>query len=215
MAKKNKDTFGLLFRILPLLLGLTGLAMFIFTVVAEHEPPIQSLYWFLLVIAAFILPYIKEVTFGDIKVTLEEGLERQQKELAETKEELEKQIQQSVSFALDRVNKVDEEFGKIRDELIRGYQIYLMEVLKTDEERYEKVAMLNKMYWEELKLSISHLKTLLQQAGFYKGDIDDQYSRELIKAIQQFQSSLDMVPDGIFGHNSLKKLEKSLETTAE
>lgn len=73
------------FRYLPFLLALVGLFMFFYTIFGKDEPPIQSLYWFLLIIAAFFLPYIKEITFHDIKLRLDEGLEKQQEELEKTR----------------------------------------------------------------------------------------------------------------------------------
>ena len=210
MAKQEKYSLGILFRIIPIVLGIIGLGMFIMTVFSDYKPPLQSLYWLLLVIGALILPYIKEITFGDLQITLREGLEKQQKELEETREGLEKKIDESVSSALDRVRKVDQEFGKIRDELIKGYQIYLMEYLKSESERSQKVHMLNRMYWTELQLSITYLKTMLTKAGFYQGAIDDTYSKELVQAIKAFQEAKEMVPDGVFGHNSLRNLEASV-----
>lgn len=184
--------------------------MFFLTILGEKEPPIQSLYWFLLVLGALILPYIKEITFRDISLTLKDGLESQREELEQTRKDLEARIESGINRAMDRVNQVDEEFADIRRELVRGYQIYLTEVLQTDEERYDKVVMLNTMYAKEMDLSVSELKELLRVGGFFQGKSDDTYSMELMQGIKKFQQSQGLVPDGIFGHNSLLKLKAAI-----
>lgn len=124
--KMNSDkNIKRIFRYLPFLLALVGLFMFFYTIFGRDEPPIQSLYWFLLIIAAFFLPYIKEITFQDIKLRLDEGLEKQQEELAKTRQHLQRTIENEFFMATAKIEAVDAEFGEIRDELIAGYQVYL------------------------------------------------------------------------------------------
>lgn len=204
MSSSQDDSLKRIFRFLPYLLALIGLGMFLYTLFGDDEPPMQSIYWFLLVVAAFFLPYIKEITFQDIKLKLEEGLEKQQEALEDTREELEAAIRKNFEQAASRVDRVDREFGKIRNELIRGYQIYLAGL--EPEERDERVVYLNTLYFEEMGVEVIDIKHHLKKNGFYEGEENNHYGLNLVAAIKAFQEKLGMVPDGIFGHNSYKKL---------
>lgn len=206
--KEDQRDLKSLFKKLPYLLALIGLTMFAYTIFGK-EPPIQSLYWFLVVIASFFLPYIKEITFQDIKLKLEEGLEKQQEAIEDTKEQLEKAIKSEFLNTYENVKRVDASFGEIRDELIEGYQVYL-KTLDTDKRR-EKIIFLNKIYLNDLKISVATLKEQLSSAGYYKGEIDNEYKLELLESIYSFQKDEGMQPDGIFGHNSYKKLVDRLQ----
>ena len=104
--KEDKRDLKSVFKKLPYLLALIGLTMFAYTIFGK-EPPIQSLYWFLVVIASFFLPYIKEITFQDIKLKLEEGLEKQQEAIEDTKEQLEKAIKSEFLNAYENVKRVE------------------------------------------------------------------------------------------------------------
>lgn len=64
------------------------------------------------------------------------------------------------------------------------------------------------MYLKELEVSIETLKNMLTKGGFYQGEIDNNYTRELIESIRKFQVSQGMVGDGVFGHNSFKNLQQ-------
>ncbi len=205
MEQNSNDKLKTLFKRLPYLLALIGFFMFFYTIFGK-EPPLQSLYWFLVIIAAFFLPYIKEITFQDIKLKLEEGLEKQQEVIEQTKEELQEVIKNEFDSAYDKVKRVDDNFGEIRDELIKGYQIYLN--MLTEEERSNKIIVLNTIYLKDFNITIATLKEKLAIAGFYKGKINDQYENDLLNAIKAFQKSQGMISDGIFGHNSYKKLIK-------
>ena len=194
------------FRNLPVLLAFAGLFMFIYTLLSEDEPPMQSLYWFLLVIAAFFLPYIKEIAFHDIKLTLNKGLEEQ-------RELLEEKIEQEFRGGYEKVRQVDAEFGEIRDELISGYQQYLQHLVTDESERLEKSRMLTTLYLNELEVEVRALKQLLTETGFYTHTIDEAYDVHLYEALKAFQASQGMVPDGVFGHNSYRNL-LALRTSA-
>lgn len=207
MKQESNDKLKVLFKRLPYLLALIGLFMFFYTIFGK-EPPIQSLYWFLVIIASFFLPYIKEITFQDIKLKLEEGLEKQQEVIEETKEHLEEVIKNEFDSAYNKVKSIDENFGEIRDELIKGYQIYLKTL--NDEKRSGKIIMLNKIYLKDLNVTVTTLKENLANAGYYKGEINDSYDSNLLDAVKAFQASQGMTPDGIFGHNSYKNLVNSI-----
>lgn len=119
---------------------------------------------------------------------------------------MQRTIENEFFMASAKIEAVDAEFGEIRDELIVGYQIYLASLPLR--EQLKKGTTLTKMYLSELEVSIETLKTMLAKAGFYNGTIDDKFTKELIESIRKFQVRQGMVGDGVFGHNSFKKLQQ-------
>ena len=208
-SENQKTGLDKIFRVLPYVLAALGLGMFFYTVLTERDVPEQAIYWFLMVIGAFILPYIKEITFRDLRVKLDSGLKAQKEQMEKTQQDLEKLIENEFAQANERVKTVDSAFGEIRDELITGYQVYLQKCLQP-EERRTKVAMLNRMYLKEMGIEVTLLKEMLAKTPYFSGEINDAFTSELVKALEDFQESAGMVPDGVFGHNTFKNLQKAI-----
>ena len=55
-------------------------------------------------------------------------------------------------------------------------------------------------------LQVENLKQALSDAGFYKGTVDEEFTDDLVEAVEKFQKSEGLTVDGVAGPMTLKKL---------
>lgn len=170
-----------------------GLGTMVVPFFSEKKIPVESLYWFLFALVAVLFPYVKEITFKDLKIAMQ-GITDAKKSLEEAKISLE---------------HAKEMIDPTRMELIRGYQSYLNGL--SEKERLEKVQLMTSLYSNCLRLSIEDIKTKLNKEGYYKGKLDNEFTPEYYHAVCEFQRDTGLNPDGIFGYQSFRNLmEKTI-----
>ncbi len=189
MAEKYTRTiFEKLSLILAAFACVVGLGTMLVPFFSEKKIPVESLYWFLFALVAVLFPYVKEITFMDLKIALQ-GITDATKGLEEAKMSLE---------------HAKEMIDPTRVELIRGYQSYLRGL--SEKERLEKVQLMTSLYSRCLRLTIENIKTMLNREGYYKGKLDNEFTPEYYQAVCEFQRDTGLNPDGIFGYQSYRNL---------
>jgi len=148
----------------------------------------NAIYWFLLSLLAIIFPYISEITFKDFHVLFKEISENTQK-LVTAKNQLE----------LARFR-----FDKTREELILGYFKYLKSL--PEEKQIERKIHLTKLYLEGMFLSERQLMEMLNNVSDVECEVAEHITVGTLKAIEQFQTNLGLIPDGVFGYQTYAKL---------
>lgn len=183
----------------------------------EKELKQQAIYWFASSFVAAIVPNVKQFKIKDIEVQLK-GISRK---IEESKEK----IEESKNF----INQKNE---KLRDDIFSGLESvrrreeslsneYLLNRDK-DYQRYadsleklsskEKLKTQNKftiIHLIDADLTISGLKGILKEAGFYQGTIDEIFNEQLVVSICDFQEKYNITPvDGTVGPKTLRKLSE-------
>lgn len=189
MDDHNRINIGSLLALL--FVAFIALLMFLYHLIAPAvnlpEPSIIALYWFLLCILIFILPYIREITFKDFSIIF--------KEIKATK--------QLLSEAKNELMEARLRFDKTREELVLGYFEYLKS-LPEDEQDKKKIKLTN-LYLENMSLSERDLTEMLNKVDT-RCEIRDEIVTETLRAIEQFQRDFGLIPDGVFGYQSYAKL---------
>lgn len=180
-GKKARAIFEKLSIGLAAFACVVGLGTMVIPFFSEKKIPVESLYWFLFALVAVLFPYVKEITFKDLKIAMQ-GITDATKSLEDAKMSLE---------------RAKEMIDPTRIELIRGYQSYLKGL--PEKERLEKVHLMTSLYSNCLRLSIENIKTKLKKQGYYKGALDNECTPEYYEAVCQFQKDTGLEPDGIFG----------------
>lgn len=171
---------------LAVLVGIASMAIPFFFV--NKKVPPESLYWFFFALIAILLPYIRTITFKDLKIAVNDM----------------NSVKKNIDEAKSLLQEIREKIDRPRVELIRGYSCYL-ETL-SDEERMKKIKHLSGLYLKDMDLSIGDVKGLLKEQGCYRGEIDDRFCKEYYEALCTFQKKAGLIIDGIFGYQTYRKL---------
>jgi len=152
------------------------------------EPAENTIYWFLLTLLALIFPYIQEIKVKEFTFLFRE-------------------MKESRQMLLTAKNQLDEarlRFDKTRDELVKGYYVYLNGL--SEEEQEEKKIYLTKLYLEGISLSEKELMNMLNSVPSIRCDDTNEITANTLEIIEQFQKDFGLVPDGIFGYQTYGKL---------
>jgi hypothetical protein len=182
-----------------------ALLMFLYHLIAPTvnlpEPSINALYWFLLCILIFILPYIRKITFKDFSILFKE-IKATTQHISEANKEI-KATKQLLSEAKNELMEARLRFDKTREELVLGYFEYL-KGLPEDEQDKKKIKLTN-LYLENMSLSERDLTKMLNKVGT-RCEIRDEIMTETLRAIEQFQRDFGLISDGVFGYQTYAKL---------
>ncbi len=166
---------------IAVLIGLS--AVFNFPYISrEHD---KALLWFGFALLAILFPYVKEITFKDLKVVI-----------ADIKE-VSKKIEGAAITAKDLAYNLSD----TKNELISGYQELLR--MLPEEKRNERIRRLSGMYLKELGISVLTVKKWLIDAGKPVQNLNDEIDDNYISVLREFQKENNLGDDGIFGYRTL------------
>lgn len=191
MNIKHKDKKTILESLSYLLAGfafIVGLLSIFMPFITGKKIPIESLYWFFFALIAILFPYIKEITFKDLKIALNNI----------------KDAKKSMDDAKISLEQAKEMIDPTRVELIQGYQKYLSNL--PEKEKMQKVCLLSSLYLRGMNLTIEDVKSMLKDIGYYKGKLDNEFSDDYYQALYNFQKDTCLNPDGIFGYQTYRNL---------
>jgi hypothetical protein len=151
----------------------------------EHD---KALLWFGYALIAILFPYIKEITFKDLKVVI-----------ADIKEASEK-IEGAAITAKDLAYNLSD----TKNELINGYQELLR--LLPEEQRKERVRRLSALYLKELGVTVLSVKKWLVDIGKPIRNLNDEMDDDYLSVLREFQKENNLGDDGIFGYRTLNVL---------
>ena len=69
--EKKRTIFETLSFVLAAFACVVGLGTMLVPFFSEKKIPVESLYWFLFALVAVLFPYVKEITFKDLKIALQ------------------------------------------------------------------------------------------------------------------------------------------------
>lgn len=163
---------------------LVGLAsVFESTLIAKNHD--KAIYWFIFAMLAILIPYVREITFKDLKVVIDK-IDVATKTLDDA----------SIS-----VKELNNRINQTRDELIDGYQLLLK--MLPEEERKNRVIKLSKLYLREMGVEISTVKKWLVEMGQSLRSLDNTMDDEYLTAVKNIQQANGLGDDGIFGYRTL------------
>lgn len=190
---KEKEQFSLkvlrygssALAVFALAVGILSLFKGLNIFVDHHE---KAVLWFGLAVVAILVPYIKEITFKDLRVVIDD--------LKEAKKSLD------ATTLTSRL--LHARLTATRNELIHGYQIYL-DSLPPDQKNL-KVIEMSKLYIHEMGLDIKKVKEWLAKLDYEVGAPDNEITQLYIETIRKFQQEYGLGDDGIFGYRTYDKL---------
>ncbi|MBV6449091.1 peptidoglycan-binding protein [Nitrosomonas sp.] len=175
--------------------GLAGTAVIIgiisvFKTTFISETHDKALLWFGFALLAILIPYIREITFKDLKVVID-------------------QIS-SASHTLDNaaitVKELNNRLTATRDELIDGYQELLHRL--PEDQRKQRVIKLSRLYMQEMGMDVMTVKKWLIEVGQPITRLDEAMDDEYLNALRSVQRTNGLGDDGIFGYRTLNLLNQ-------
>jgi murein L,D-transpeptidase YcbB/YkuD len=193
--------------------------VFIYVLVfpVEKELKQQATYWFTSSFIAAILPSVKQFKFKDFEIQfkdIENRLQGISQKIEESKSLIEKkneELKADLLLSLDSVRKSEESLSEeLKSQRESAYQIDMEKLNKlTPEERLKEQKRYTEFDLNTVGISVANLKTMLQETGFYQGNIDDVFNLELVQSVKTFQEKYEVTPfDGIAGPKTLSKLSE-------
>jgi murein L,D-transpeptidase YcbB/YkuD len=201
-SKKNiskLELIGYLFAFFSFMM-----AIYTFFFCKENEIRKQSIFWFFGSFAVASISYIDQFKVGDIELKLQQQTEQIVNEVGDKLQEL---IRDKLSLVDLLEDSITEEHRKTRDDQNRKYLEWLNSLPEDKKLATQKMNTVFQLTQRSLR--VSDLKKMLAKASLYQGNTEnEEFDRELTKAIEEFQNKYGLSPDGTCGHITLSKLSK-------
>jgi Putative peptidoglycan binding domain len=186
--------------------------VFIYVLVfpVEKELKQQAIYWFASSFVAAIIPSVKQFKIKDIEIQLQ-GISQKIEESKSLIEKKNEELKMDLLLSLESVRKREESLSEeLKSQRESEYQMYMEKLNKlTPEERLKEQRRYTEFDLNTVGMSIANLKTMLQETGFYQGNIDEVFNLELAQSVKTFQEKYEVTPfDGIAGPKTLSKLSE-------
>jgi putative peptidoglycan binding protein len=150
----------------------------------------KALLWFAFALLAILIPYIREITFKDLKVVIDKI----------------NTASQNLDGAAITVKELNNRLNATRDELIDGYQELLRSL--PEEERKKRVIRLSRLYLQEMGMDVTTVKKWLIEVGYPITNLDETMDDEYLTALRSTQQANCLGDDGIFGYRTLNLLNQ-------
>ncbi len=150
----------------------------------------KALLWFGFALLAILIPYIREITFKDLKVVIDKL----------------SAASQTLDGAAITVKELNNRLNATRDELIDGYQQLLGSL--PEAERKQRVIKLSHLYLQEMGIDVVTVKQWLVEVGQPISHLDERLDDEYLSALTAIQQANGLGNDGIFGYRTLNLLNQ-------
>lgn len=162
-----------------------GMATIVGGVDCKADLHTKALLWFGFGLLAVLVPYVKEITFKDLKLVIDQ-IDRASQRL------------EGVSITAEELNN---RLGATKDELVNGYQELLR--LLPEDKRKQRVVNLSKLYMQEMQLEVLTVKKWLVEIGRPVKKIDNEIDDDYLSTLSELQKANGLGDDGIFGYRTL------------
>jgi murein L,D-transpeptidase YcbB/YkuD len=186
-----------------------GIFLYVFFGNVEKELKADAIYWFLIALAAAILPFLKQIRFRDLEINLREEISKNREEMDQRVDNLQA-FMSSISAVELSESKLPQEMREHRDRVFRDFNRRLQ---RTDpDQRLSIQDRFTRMHLARFGIALSDVKKALAELGLYEGDITDIFDADTAKAIEGFQEMNGLEADGIFGPMTYQRLASRLST---
>jgi murein L,D-transpeptidase YcbB/YkuD len=173
----------------------------------------QAIYWFCIALVSAVIPYLEEVVsyirsvkLGDIEIALKEV----RKEIKRVDGRVEK-LDEKLLISLGQVRESEASLSReARESRQRIYDESAQALaLLPPENRINLQKRLTLNHLRDTGIDVKALKGILRDIGFYHGELNQSFTPELVKAVENFQSE-NMIgkPDGIVGPITLSRISE-------
>ena len=145
----------------------------------------KALLWFAFALLAILIPYIREITFKDLKVVIDKI----------------NSASQNMDGAAISVKELNNRLNATRDELIDGYQELLRSL--PENERKSRVVRLSRLYLQEMGMDVTTVKKWMIEVGHPIANLDETMDDAYLTVLRNIQQANGLGDDGIFGYRTL------------
>ncbi|MFM8299173.1 MAG: peptidoglycan-binding domain-containing protein [Microcystis aeruginosa] len=213
MRRANISTISISFAIFALVVCCHSLF-----VSSETAIKTQAIYWFYSALISAIIPYLEEIAVyvktikvgsGGIEIAMNEVKEKIQKIDAKV-EKMDNKLLQTLERVQQNEAILSQQARDIRQQNYDSWTVNILAKMSSQ----EKLATQESLTHTHLKnegVGITQLKEMLNQLGYYHGNIDQAFNPELAQAVEKFQLENGLgIPDGIAGSVTLTKIAELL-----
>ncbi|NCS24723.1 MAG: peptidoglycan-binding protein [Microcystis aeruginosa BS13-02] len=213
MRRANISTISISFAIFALVVCCHSLF-----VSSETAIKTQAIYWFYSALISAIIPYLEEIAVyvktikvgsGGIEIAMNEVKEKIQKIDAKV-EKMDNKLLQTLERVQQNEAILSQQARDIRQQNYDSWTVNILAKMSPQ----EKLATQESLTHTHLKnegVGITQLKEMLNQLGYYHGNIDQAFNPELAQAVEKFQLENGLgIPDGIAGSVTLTKIAELL-----
>jgi hypothetical protein len=186
--------------------------MFVFVSFFSDNPELQTqgIYWFGLAaifgLLPTVLPFTTKLKVLDFELEFREKLEEVEKRVEEAEDVFLKAFE---SLQQDE-KELPPDFVELRNRHWDKWDEDFQSL--SGPERFKAQRANSLIYLDKFGLTVRGLKEQLAQLGFYKGEINNSFSRDLATAIEDFQRSNNMRHvDGMFGELTFAEMVERLK----
>jgi hypothetical protein len=158
--------------------------------IADADKHDNALMWFAFALLSIMIPYIKEITFRDLKIVVDK--------IGNASETLD--------GAAISVKELNNRINATRDELIDGYQELLR--MLPEIERDRRVLKMSRLYLQEMGIEVETVKKWLIEVHQPISNMDSSLDEEYLKALRAIQEAHGLGNDGIFGYRTLNLINQ-------
>ena len=172
-------------RIIGYGFGIFALFIFIYSFFYSGESALkeQAIFWFYSALIASLIPHIKQFKYKDLEVQFRENFQKLEKDVGKKIERVE--------------HTVAEKFAEYLDTL-------------PDEQQLSRQDEITRRHLYRARMTLPELKSLLIKAGYFNGNVDDEFTSILVSSIKDFQTKNNLTIDGIAGNLTILKLREVL-----
>lgn len=195
-------------RIVSIGIGLVAFAMSYYVTFHPRSPSVedQGIYWFLVGAVALILPAVTRIRWKDLEIEfrerlhkVEDGLSAVQSALRNAGARAQEREQRRSTADSDALR---EQFNRFEERLPTLAPEDLLRVQRED----------SLTYLASIGLSVGEVKMALKQAELYDGEVDDQFTTAVAKAVADFQRTRRLPNvDGIVGPDTVVALRNEMD----
>lgn len=177
----------------------------------------QSIYWFCIAFVSALIPHLDKVTasfksikIGDFEIAMNEVRE-EINQVYNKVNKLDNKLFTTLNQVQQNEQNISEEARKIRQ---KNYDSWTINILSKMDEKKKMITQesLTITHLKREGFEVRQIKSMLEQLGYYHGDVDQKFDLELVEAVEKFQKENVLgEPDGIAGSITISKIAELLQ----
>ena len=194
-------------KIVSYCFSMMAFLIFLYAFFRSADPAIQqqAIYWFYTSLATALIPSIKQFKIKDFEVQFKEEIKKIEQQIHKLNDEFFKTLE-TVKMS---ENQLSQELREQRAESWHNFNAHLESL--SEPERFQEQQRISLKNLHEYLVTVSQLKQQLHKLGYFHGTIDEDFTKELVAALFEFQKDCHVeFIDGMFGKMTYLKLAEVL-----